>query len=92
MYQGTIGVDRDFSSWIKRQLERAKLMEGRDFIISIEKGEYRKPLTEYFLTLDSAKHIAVGINGMVAHESPIYLRCGKGCDPLAPLAETKRWR
>ena len=32
-------VKKDFSDWIKKQLERARLLEGRDYIIFPQKGE-----------------------------------------------------
>jgi phage anti-repressor protein len=41
LWKGLTDEAGDFSSWIKRQLERAKLMEGRDFILVIEKDEQR---------------------------------------------------
>lgn len=52
-------VGKDFSTWIKVQIERARLSENRDYVIFTQKGEYRKPLTEYAFTLDAAKHIAM---------------------------------
>lgn len=54
-----LGVSKDFSSWIKDQIARLRLVENRDFIIFTEKGEYRKPLIEYYLTIDAAKHISL---------------------------------
>lgn len=50
---------QDFSSWVKVQVERARLVENRDYAIFTKKGEYRKPLTEYAFTIDAAKHIAM---------------------------------
>ena len=28
-----LGVGKDFSNWIKKQIERARLVEGRDYIV-----------------------------------------------------------
>lgn len=60
-----IEVKKDFSSWIKAQINRARLLENRDFITLTQKGE-RKPgvrgasfSKEYFLTLDAAKHVVM---------------------------------
>ena len=60
-----LDVKKDFSTWIKKQIERARLIEGRDFIVitgSPKKGngEFNpKPSVEYYLTIEAAKHIAM---------------------------------
>jgi phage anti-repressor protein len=57
-----LGIKKDFSNWIKAQIERAFLVEGRDFIKVPQKGELSKTgqiKQEYFLTIESAKHIAM---------------------------------
>lgn len=57
-----LGINKDYSSWIKAQVERARLKEGRDYLLT-QKGEQLPSGTkwriEYFLTLDAAKHIAM---------------------------------
>ena len=56
-----LDVKKDFSTWIKKQIERARLIEGRDFIVitgSPKKGngEFNpKPSVEYYLTIEAAK-------------------------------------
>lgn len=53
-------VSGDFSSWIKYQLEDFK--ENQDFIIFMKNHEKRgrgRPLKDYALTLDCAKHICM---------------------------------
>jgi phage anti-repressor protein len=55
-------VGQDFSTWIKRQIERARLVEDRDFITLTQKREREIGATtsiEYFLTLEAGKHIAM---------------------------------
>lgn len=58
-------VRKDFSNWIKKQVERARLVEGRDFIVITgspkrANGEFNpKPSVEYHLTIEAAKHIAM---------------------------------
>ncbi|MBE0438126.1 MAG: antA/AntB antirepressor family protein [Methylomicrobium sp.] len=52
-------IGKDFSNWVKEQIERADLTQDVDFVKFAEKGEYKKPLTQYALTLDAAKNIAM---------------------------------
>ena len=55
-------VKKDFSDWIKKQIERARLLEGRDYIIFPQKGENTgrgRSSLEYHLTIEAAKHIAM---------------------------------
>jgi len=61
-----LSAKKDFSSWIKKQIERARLIEDRDFLTVTLKGEGgniglggRFDAKEYFLTLDAGKHIAM---------------------------------
>ena len=54
---------QDFSTWIKRKLERLRLTENKDFctapqIYGTANGGSAERL-EYFITLDTAKHIAM---------------------------------
>jgi len=57
----------DYSTWFKTQAERARLKEGKDFVVvesllhkDVEQtkrgGSNRK---DYFLTIEAAKHIAM---------------------------------
>ena len=57
-----LGSKRQFSDWIKAKLERLRLVENKDFITisqSCEKPLGGRPTLEYFITLDTAKHIAM---------------------------------
>ena len=55
-----LGVGKDFSNWIKKQIERARLLENRDFIKLAQKGVGGKfDSIEYHLTLEAGKHIAM---------------------------------
>jgi len=58
-----LGVSKDFTSWIKAQIERARLVENRDFILLTQKGEQTgrggHNRIEYHLTIDAGKHIAM---------------------------------
>lgn len=76
---------KDFSSWIKAQLDRARLSEGVDFMVEsgspkkvrkTGRGGNRLPVTEYHLTLDAAKHIAMMAETDRGTEVRIYfIRC-----------------
>lgn len=52
-----------FSNWAKSRLEEAMATEGVDYLtnkkISQGKDGSRRPLTDYYVTLDTAKHIAM---------------------------------
>ena len=50
-------VGRDFSTWVKDRIDSAQLVEEQDFIRSPIPGSAHK--VEYFLSIDSAKHIAM---------------------------------
>ena len=55
-------VGRDFSNWIKRRLETLGSIENEDYLLA-KIGEQlpsgTKYKTEYFVTLDTAKHLAM---------------------------------
>ena len=55
-------IKKDFSSWIKAQIEGLGLEENVDYTKLTQKGELSKTgqwMVEYILTLDAAKHIAM---------------------------------
>jgi len=62
-----LGVKKDFTNWIKYQLEKGFFIESEDYIIIRQKrrtitrdGKTRGTVVfEYFLTLDTAKEIAM---------------------------------
>lgn len=60
-----LGVEKDFSDWIKAQIKRARLVEERDYFMELvpQKGEQTgrggHNRRDYFLTIDAAKHIAM---------------------------------
>lgn len=57
-----LGVGKDFSNWVKAQIKRADLVEGIDYLLA-QKGEKlpsgTKYRTEYHLTIDAGKNIAM---------------------------------
>jgi phage anti-repressor protein len=61
-----LGIGRDFSNWIKDQIERLNLEQGRDFEVSAINGENLqggRPRTEYVLSRPAAKLISVTSEG-----------------------------
>ena len=61
---GFLEVGKDFSTWIKNRLETLGSIENEDYLVVQEvfpkMGEKGgRPKTEYYLTLDVAKHLAM---------------------------------
>ena len=57
-----LGVGKDFSNWIKAQVERARLVENRDYVKVAQKGELsatNQTRVEYHLTIEAGKHVAM---------------------------------
>ena len=68
-------LKKDFSTWIKKQIERAELVKEVDYIKLTQKGELSKTgqtQIDYILTLDSAKHIAMMSQSKKAKEVRNY--------------------
>ena len=57
-----LGVKKDFSDWVKVQIDRADLVENADYVVIPQKGvnpQGGRPLDEYHMTIESGKHIAM---------------------------------
>jgi anti-repressor protein len=56
-----LGLSRDFNQWLREQIERARLVAGRDYLSYEDVGKPTggRPRREYALTLEAAKHIAM---------------------------------
>lgn len=57
-----LGSQRDFSDWIKQQIKRAMLVEGKDYLSHLEVVQLpsgKKNRIEYHLTIEAGKHIAM---------------------------------
>jgi len=52
-------VGKDFSTWIKDKIDKYGFIEGEDFSPKLGKSIGGRPSTEYILTLDMAKEIAM---------------------------------
>ena len=85
-------VRKDFSDWIKYQLERMNFKENKDFRLSPKIGEksFGRPSIDYALTLDAAKHIAMATGTDRGHEVREYFlecerRALRGAQALAKM-------
>lgn len=76
-------VRRDFSTWIKGRITKFGFVEGEDYVISRspnlvsgerdEKGRFiGTNLTDYHLTLDMAKELAMVENNPKGRFAPIF--------------------
>ena len=68
-------IKKDFSSWVKAQIESLGLEENVDFVSLTQKGEREIGATiriEYILTLDAAKHIAMASRSAKGKEVRAY--------------------
>lgn len=57
-----LDVGKDFTNWVKVQIDRARLKENRDFVVFAQKGvnpSGGRPTMEYHFTIDAAKHISM---------------------------------
>lgn len=55
-------VKRDFTNWVKDRIESCQFQEDQDYVVFAKSGVNPlggRPTTEYFLTLDAAKHFAM---------------------------------
>lgn len=79
-------VKRAFSHWIKDQIERARLVENRDFVTAVIKDN-RQILVEYYLTIDAGKHIGMISNTDKGFEVRDYfIECERVAkNPIAQL-------
>jgi len=81
-------IRKDYSNWIKAQIQRGRFLEGRDYIRHEDHGSNPsahlgdKPKrtvlarVEFYLTFDAAKHIAMMSNADKGHEVREYfLEC-----------------
>ncbi|WP_281998495.1 phage antirepressor KilAC domain-containing protein [Priestia flexa] len=52
-------IGKDFTTWIKNRIEKYGFVEGEDFSPVLGESVGGRPRTEYILTLDTAKEIAM---------------------------------
>ena len=68
-----LGINKDFTNWFKYQIEKLGLIEGLDFTPILAKTSETggRPKTDFHVTIDIAKHIAMisgGENGRKVRE------------------------
>ena len=89
---------QDFSTWIKKKLERLRLQVDKDYVIvpqkngTIDKNGNKKVSVslEYFITLDTAKHIAMMENTDRGFEVRDYfIECEKKLREVAKPQPTR---
>lgn len=64
-------ITKDYTNWIKAQIKRAHLIENEDYIVFAQKVEGSaggRPQSEYHLTFDAAKHVALMSHAQKGHE------------------------
>lgn len=56
-----LGLARDFNQWMREQIDRARLVEGRDWVSYEDVGNPSggRPRKEYALTVEAGKHIGM---------------------------------
>lgn len=70
-----LGIGKDYTSWIKTQIERARLVEHRDFAAFTLLGENPKggrPRSEYVLSIEAAKHVSMMSGTDRGHQAREY--------------------
>lgn len=71
----TLGVKKKFADWIKAQISSLYLEENRDYIVIPLKGNNPsggRPLSEYIITTDTAKGIAMATRTQKGNEVRKY--------------------
>lgn len=97
-------VGKVFGAWIKEKINSYGFIEKEDFIPFLEKSNFGRPKTEYLLTLDTAKELAmVQSNEMGRAIRKYFIEVEKQARKLAteyptysymiddPVARAKKW-
>lgn len=87
-----LGIGKDFSTWVKAQIERAAFAENVDYVkisgksISPKRGNSGKTPTEYFFTISASKEISMMNNTPRGKEARLYFI---ECERVAKEATAK---
>ena len=69
----SLGVGRDFSTWIKERIEKYGFIEGKDFSPKLGESTGGRPTIEYDLSLSMAKELAIVENNEKGRQIRHYL-------------------
>lgn len=64
---------RQFANWIQQKIETYGLVEGEDFLTDLLKSSGGRPAKEYYLSLNTAKELAMVENNQKGREIRQYL-------------------
>lgn len=87
-----LGIGKDFSTWVKAQIERAAFAENVDYVkisgksLSPKRGNSGKTPTEYFFTISASKEISMMSNTPRGKEARLYFI---ECERVAKEATAK---
>lgn len=93
-----LGVGRDFSNWFKGRIEEYGYRKGKDFEVFAEVGENPssgRPATEYLISIDMAKELAMvekNATGRLARQ--YFIACERAAREQMPMlaAELLKYR
>lgn len=89
-------IAKNFSDWIKIQIERARLVENRDYVVvaglhpqkGVQTGSGGHNRIDYHLTIDAAKHVAMMSGGDKGFEIRDYfIECERRLRGTSQLSE-----
>ena len=86
-----LGIAKDYTSWAKAQIKRAKLEENRDYLLTLEGEQHPSGMkwkSEYHFTIDAGKHIAM-MSGTDrgAEVREYFLACERQAKAAAPVVK-----
>jgi len=67
-----LGIHKHFTQWFEQQLNQLGLLEGEDFLPLRLESTGGRPSTDYHITLEIAKHLAMISGGERAHQLRQY--------------------
>ena len=57
-----LGIARDYSDWVKRQIKSGQLIEDKDYTVfynPVENSKGGRPCSEYYFTFRASEHIGM---------------------------------
>jgi anti-repressor protein len=67
-----LGSRQEFTAWIKGRIAKYGFIEGTDFLINLSRSEAGRQTTEYVLSLDTAKELAMVEANMKGQQARRY--------------------